>query len=156
MKAMQSRTYSATVLALASACLLAVAPAAPAAEPQAKETTAKDVGKKIGDAGKSVKDFSIEQRDEAVKNAKAALDDLDARIRRLSAKIEREWDSMDAATRRKSRETLEALNRQRNEAAEWYGGLKHSSKEAWEEVKGGFVKSYDSLKESLAKAKDKF
>jgi len=41
-------------------------------------------------------------------------------------------------------------------AAEWYGGLKHSSAESWEQVKTGFVKSYEVLKESFAKARKGF
>src|SRR5437899_2256442 len=55
--------------------------------------------------------------------------------------------------RKKARATLNALRRERNEAAEWYGGLKHSSAESWEQVKAGFVKSYEALKESFARAR---
>src|SRR5882762_7446781 len=51
---------------------------------------------------------------------------------------------------------LDELRRERNEAAEWYGGLKHSSAESWEQVKTGFVKSYEVLKESFAKARKGF
>jgi hypothetical protein len=63
---------------------------------------------------------------------------------------------MDQAARKKTRATLNALRRQRNEAAEWYGGLKHSSAEAWEQVKAGFVQSYEVLKESFTKAGKEF
>src|SRR6266568_2452965 len=59
----------------------------------------------------------------------------------------------DEAARRKARATLNALRRERNEVAEWYGGLKHGSAESWERVKAGFVKSYQALKESFAKAR---
>ena len=55
-----------------------------------------------------------------------------------------------------ARATLDALRRQRNELAEWYGGLKHSSAESWEQVKAGFVKSYEVLRESFAKARKEF
>ncbi len=60
---------------------------------------------------------------------------------------------MDQAARRKARATLNALRRERNEVAEWYGGLKHGSAESWEQVKAGFLKSYQALKESFAKAR---
>jgi len=80
------------------------------------------------------------------------LDDLDASIGRMERKLENEWDRMDQAARKNARATLNALRRQRNEAAEWYGGLQHSSAESWEQVKTGFVKSYAVLKESITKA----
>ena len=116
------------------------------------KTTAKDVGKKVDDAGKAIGSYTIAQRDQAIKSAQAALADVDARMRRMERKIDAGWDKMDAAARRKARATLSALHKERDEVAEWYGGLKHSSAEAWDEVKGGFVKSYEGLKQSFAKA----
>jgi Skp family chaperone for outer membrane proteins len=115
-------------------------------------TTAKDVGKKVDDAGKAIGSYTVAQRDQALKSARTALADLDARMRRMERKIDAGWDKMDAAARKKARATLSALHKERDEVAEWYGGLKHSSAEAWDEVKGGFVKSYEGLKESFAKA----
>ena len=58
------------------------------------------------------------QRDEALKKAKAALDDADARIGRMERKLESEWGRMDQAARKKARAALNALRRERNEAAE--------------------------------------
>ena len=116
------------------------------------KTTAKDVGKKVDDAGKAIGSYTIAQRNQAIKSAQTALADVDARMRRMERKIDAGWDKMDAAARRKARATLSALHKERDELAEWYGGLKHSSAEAWDEVKGGFVKSYEGLKESFAKA----
>ena len=140
--------------ALALGALLAGSPLSFAAE--STGTTAKDVARKAGETGRAIKDYTVAQRDEAIKNAKAALDDLDSRIGRLERKLDSEWERMDQAARKKSRATLNALRRERNEAAEWYGGLKHSSAESWEQVKAGFVKSYDVLKESFAKARKQF
>jgi predicted nucleic acid-binding Zn-ribbon protein len=127
-----------------------------AADTPAEKTTAKDVSTKAVETGRAIKDYTVAQRDEAVKQAKAALDDADARIRRMERKIDRDWDKMDQAARKKARETLNALHRERDEAAEWYGGLKHSSVESWEQVKAGFVKSYETLKESFARARKRF
>jgi len=134
--------------AFALAALFLVSPWSFAAEAPGK-TTAKDVSR-------TIKDYTVTQRDEAIKSAKAALDDLDTRIRSLERKLEREWDKMDQAARKKARATLDALRRERNEAAEWYGGLKHSSAESWEQVKTGFVKSYEVLRESFTKARKEF
>ena len=36
--------------------------------------------------------------------------------------------------------------------AEWYGGIKHSSDNAWDTVKQGFADAYRTLSESLAEA----
>jgi hypothetical protein len=139
--------------ALALAVLVSVSPWSLAAE---SKTTTGDISRKAAETGRAIKDYSVEQRDEAVKSAKAGLDELDASIRRLERKIASDWDKMDEAARRKARAALDALHRQRNEAAEWYGGLKHSSKEAWNEVKDGFAKSYDALSGAFAKARKAF
>ena len=116
------------------------------------KTTAKDVGRKAEDTGKAIGSYSIAERDQAIKSAQAAAADLDARLRRMERKVDREWDKMDDAARKKARATLNALHAERGELAEWLGGLKHGSAEAWDEVKGGFVKSYEALKQSFAKA----
>jgi hypothetical protein len=136
--------------------LLSVAPPGVAADTSSSRTTAKDISKKAGETSRAIKDYTVEQRDEAIKNAKTGLDDLDRRIGRMERKVDRDWDRMDESARKKARATLNALRRQRDEVAEWYGGLKHGSAEAWEEVKSGFVKSYEALKESFAKARKEF
>jgi len=151
---MKIRTFSFVIRSLALGALLAGSPLSPAAEPSG--TTAKDISRKAGETGRAIKDYTVEQRDEAIKNAKAALDDVDARIRRMERKLDNEWDKMDQAARKRARATLNALRRERNEAAEWYGGLKHSSAESWEQVKAGFAKSYEVLKESFARARKEF
>jgi hypothetical protein len=74
----------------------------------------------------------------------------------MERKLDNEWDKMDQAARKKARATLAALRRERNEVAEWYGGLKHSSAESWEQVKTGFVKSYEVLRDSFARARKEF
>lgn len=137
------------IRALVLGMLVAVSPWSFSAEAPADKTTAKDVSK-------AITGYTVTQRDEAVKSAKAAMDELDASIRRLERKTASEWDKMDEAARRKARATLDALHRQRNELSEWYGGLKHSSAEAWDEVKNGFSKSYDTLRGAFGKARKAF
>ena len=153
---MKIRTLAFSAQALALGVLLAVSPASPAAEAPGGKATAIDVSKKAGETGRALKDYTVAQRDEALKQAKAALDDADARIRRMERKLDNEWDKMDQTARKKSRAALNALRRERGELAEWYGGLKHSSAESWEQVKAGFVKSYDVLRESFARARKGF
>jgi hypothetical protein len=148
---MKTRTPAFPVPALALVALLAASPLSFAAE-----TTAKDVARKADETGRAIKDYTVAQRDEATRNAKAALDDVDRRIGRLERKLDGEWEQMDQVARKKARATLNALRRERNDTAEWYGGLKHSSAESWEQVKAGFVKSYEVLKESFRKARKEF
>ena len=145
-----------SVRALALVALVAVPLLPLAADPPASKPTAKDVSKKVGDAGKAIKDYTVAQRDEATRSAKAALEDADRRINRLERKLESDWERMDQAAREKARATLRALRKERNELAEWYGGLKHSSAEAWDQVKAGFAKSYQTLRESFVKAGKEF
>ena len=153
---MNIRISAFSVQAFALGALLTVLPLSFAAETSGKKTTAKDVSRKVDETGQAIKNYTVAQRDEAIKKAKAALDDLDVRIGRMERKLDNEWDRMDQAARKKARAALNALRRERNEAAEWYGGLKHSSAESWEQVKAGFVKSYEALKESFAKAMKAF
>jgi Skp family chaperone for outer membrane proteins len=136
-----------------SLALAAASPSSLAEEAPAGKTNAKEVSRKVEDAGKAIGGYTVAQRDQAIKSAQSALAGMDARLRRMERKIDREWDKMDEAARKKARATMSALRRERNDAAEWLGGLKHGSADAWDEVKGGFVKSYDALKRSFAKAR---
>jgi hypothetical protein len=153
---MKTRTIAFSVRALALGTLLAASPLSFAAEPSGNKSTAKGIAKKADETGRAIKNYTVAQRDEAIRSAKAALDDADRRIDRMERKLDSEWERMDQAARKRARATLDALRRERNEAAEWYGGLKHSSAESWEQVKTGFVKSYEVLKESFAKARKGF
>ncbi len=150
---MKTRIPVFSIATLVLGALLVALPVSFAADTSGKKTTAKDVSRKVDETGEAIKNYTVAQRDEAVKKAKAALDDADSSIRRMERKLDREWEKMDQAGREKGRETLSALRKERNELAEWYGGLKHGSAEAWEEVKAGFVKSYRALKESFSKAR---
>ncbi len=119
-------------------------------------TKMKDVKEKTEEAAQAIKNYSVNQRDEAVKKAKAAMDELDARINSMESRLDKKWSQMDQSAREKGRASLTALRKQRDEVAEWYGGLKHSSRKAWGDVKKGFLKSYQELRDSLDKAHSEF
>lgn len=127
-----------------------------AAQTSTHETATKDVKEKVTEAAQAIKKYSVDQRDEAVKKAKAALDDLDGRIDSMESQLNKKWDQMDQAARKKARATLTALRKQRSEVAEWYGGLKHGASNAWEDVKKGFLKSYQELGDAFDKAYREF
>jgi len=63
---------------------------------------------------------------------------------------------MDKTARQKARAGLRRLRQQRNQVAEWYGGLKSSSAKSWEQVKEGFSEAYKGLHDSWEKAKAEF
>jgi len=127
-----------------------------AAQNDTGKTSAKDVKQEVADVAESIKNYSAEKRDEAAQKAKAALDALDARIAALEARIDADWDKMDKAARERARASLNALHKQRLEAAEWYGSLKNSSAAAWEQMKKGFSAAYQATRDAWQKAESEF
>jgi hypothetical protein len=74
----------------------------------------------------------------------------------LQERIDDNWQNMSEAAREDARATLKALRQQRLLVAEWYGGLKNSSTEAWDHMKKGFSDAYQSLRGSWQKAEKEF
>ncbi|MCF7220353.1 hypothetical protein [Marilutibacter chinensis] len=98
--------------------------------------------------------YSVERRDEAVARARQATASIDVQIQRLQARIDADWSGMNDDARRRSRSALREIERGRNAAAEWYGGMRHGSSAAWKEVREGFVRSYDELARALRHARE--
>ena len=59
---------------------------------------------------------------------------------------------MDRAARLQATLDLSALRKERNDVAEWCGGLKHSSGLAWEDVISGSLKSVQGFRDAFSKA----
>lgn len=145
-----------TTACLLAAALLGVAPSGHASQHENEKTTAKEVRQEVADAAEAIKDYTADKRDEAAGKAKAALDALDARIDAMEKRIDRNWDKMDQAARERARSTLQALREQRVVVAEWYGGLKNSTAEAWEQTKAGFSDAYKALRRAWEKAEEEY
>ena len=148
---------AATVVSMFSAAVLIMVSAATFADQQTKsenKATSKDVKQETMEAIEAIKKYSIEKKDKAVREVKVVLEDLDARIDRMQSRIEKKWDEMDQTSREKARKTIQALRKKRNELSEWYGGLKHSSADAWDHVKEGFVEGYEALANAFDKAEN--
>jgi hypothetical protein len=122
----------------------------------ADKTTSGEVTKEVKEAVDAIRSYSSDQRDEALKKVKVAIADLDARIEELERRLEKTWDQTDQKARRKARATLKSLRRKRNDLAEWYGGMQHSSAKAWQHVKKVFFDSYEALAEAYDKAVREF
>ncbi|HKJ05761.1 MAG TPA: hypothetical protein VJ974_09205 [Geopsychrobacteraceae bacterium] len=141
---------------LTIALLVFVSGNAVASSHQDGETTATDVKKEAVETYDTLKNYTVEQRDEAMKFAEEKLSKLDSRIEKLQGTLDRKWQNMSDASRKKTRQTLNQLKQQREKAAEWYGGMQHSSSEAWIEVKKGFADSYERLEKAFIEAKSHY
>ena len=117
-------------------------------------TGAEEVEEEVAEAMRAIRSFSAEQKDDAVAQAKQALKKLDAQIDRMEQQMRDGWSDLDRAARQKSRAALQRLREQRNELAEWYGGMKHGSLDAWERLKEGFLKSYGKLEQAFQEARN--
>ena len=104
----------------------------------------------------AIKDYSIDKKEQVMAKAKDALDKMDVKIDELEKRSSEQWQDMSEASREQSRQALRELRKKRNEIAEWYGGMKHSTASAWDEMKKGFIDSYHSLQQAFDKASGKF
>lgn len=146
-------------------CAVALAlwlPPTTAQEPQKSSTDAEkqqrqEMRKEVDEAVDAINRYSIERRKEAVARARQALEAADRRADRLQENIDERWNRMDAAARQRSQDAMADLRRRRVELGEWTGGLKHGSRDVWDDVKAGFVRSYRDFIEALdrIRAQDK-
>lgn len=120
------------------------------------KTSIKAVKQEAQDLMKALKSYGADQRDEAVQQAGKTLDKLDKRIDALETDIKDNWEQMSKAARKETRENLKVLRDQRNEVAEWYGSMKTSSADAWEEMKKRFSNAYDALSNAWAESVKEF
>jgi hypothetical protein len=120
------------------------------------KTTLKDVDQEVKEAVEAIKNYSSNQRDEAIKQVSDAIEKLDARIDDLEIRVEKKWGRMNQSARDKARAALKSVRKKRNELAEWYGGMQHSSSNAWQHVKKGFLDSYETLSKAYDQAVKEF
>jgi chromosome segregation ATPase len=117
-----------------------------------EKTTKKKMKEEVLEATEMIKKYSVEQRDEAVKSMKSTLNDMDNRIEEMESDLNEKWGRMSKSAREQKQKSIRALKKKRNEVAEWYGGLKHGSANAWNEIKSGFSNAYKALGEAMNKA----
>jgi len=126
------------------------------AAPASDKTSLEDVKKESKDLVQTLKGYSAAQRDEAIARIKVTLDDLDQRITVLEATIDANREKMDKAAREKARVSLQELRKERTKVAEWYGSLKSSSADAWEQTKKVFSEAYLGLNNEWEKVEKEF
>lgn len=131
-----------------------VVPASLATEqPGAGQDKVGSVQEETAQAIEAIKQYSAAQRDQALARAKALIEELDVRITGLKTWMDQHWDSMQAAARQHAQDTLSQLESQRADLAKAYDTLETSSSSAWEDVKQGFLKSYQTLRKAFDEAK---
>ena len=153
---MKTQKSATAILVLITALFFVMSSIGYTAQTAPQGASAGEVKEKTAQALQAISKYTADQRDEAVRKAKEALNDLDNRIDGLQSQLNQKWDRMNQSARTKARETLTALQKQRTAVAEWYGGLQHSSRSAWEDVKTGFLNSYHQLQHALDKASGEF
>lgn len=145
----------ALIIGTLSAILLVILPVA-FMRRAALDKSARRVRKQFGKTAEALKDYSSEQKEKALNKAKKSLDDLDSRIAVMEDDLYEKWDRMDQETRNMYRSNLNEFRKQRSQVAEWFGAMSHSSENAWEDMKEGFINSYRELQNSFEKAGSAF
>lgn len=143
------------VLGMISAFLLVILPVAYMRRTSA-ERSARRVRKHFGKTVEAIRDYSSQQRDKAMNKAAKSLEELDSRLDAMEEALYEKWDQMDRETRDSCRKALREFRAQRGRVAEWYGAMRYSSENAWENMKEGFLDSYREIKESLERAAGSF
>lgn len=119
-------------------------------------TAGSNVSKDVKEAALALEAYTVEQKDTAVAKAGEMMGAFDKRIASMEGNLQANYKEMQESTKDKYNKNLQALRKQRNELSEWYGSMKYSSDEAWQDVKNGFAKSYDFLVNAWDNAENEF
>lgn len=114
------------------------------------------VQKEMSETMESISRYSVKQRDQAMAAAREELAELEGNIDSLQEDINGQWDQLSDAAKDQWGDTLAALQEKRIEASEWYGKVKHSSADAWDEMKQGYVAAISELKQAWKKASEEY
>lgn len=92
-----------------------------------------------------IRQYSVESKELAGEKAKEIMADIDKRIQILEDAIADTTNNMRDSMRDAKIKTIVKLKEQRQSLDTWYQKFRNSSKDAWEEIKQGFIRSYDSF-----------
>jgi hypothetical protein len=151
---MKSTNRSIATIAFLGAAVLATGCDTSEAKPSAGPPTGtqkqlQKASKETQEAVQATKDYAYAVRAEFVKDMQNELAAINRTLQQLSDKVERSNNAAKADAKAK----LQAL---RDKAAQLQGELekaRNAQEAAWGEVKAGFKKSHDDLKESMAQAR---
>lgn len=155
-------THSRCALALALFAISSVVSHAQTTAPAAPTTMARppDSAPSRADEAREAVDrlrgYSVARREEAVAQARQSAEQLDRQISQLQTDVQTRWDSLGQDVRSSMGAAMADVTTRRTQLAEWYGGMRHGSDQAWDEVRGGFVASYHELSDAFRRAKARF
>lgn len=150
-------TIPTRILSVSCALALAIAFAAwprPSWSADKPTPSRAEVQKEVSEALEALRQYSIDQRDEALRRARQTLDELDERMEQREAELRDRWSEMSKEARMQAGAAEEKLKERREELAEWYGGLKHGSRNAWDELKKGFSRAYGEFSKAWKQSDD--
>lgn len=150
-----------SIAVLVAAMPMAAAQDAPQQAPPETAPTPGQAQEATDEAGErrrleALREVSAQRRDEAVDTARRAAEDLDRQMETLQRQMDEGWDRMSEVAQARSRASMADLRQRRNALAEWLGGMRHGSGAAWNEIRSGFVNSYEELAEAMRKARAEF
>jgi predicted nucleic acid-binding Zn-ribbon protein len=122
----------------------------------ADKTTLNDIKQNMKETANAVANYSSAQRKDAIKNIKASLKKIDTEISQMERKLKDKTQKMDQVSRDKSQAALNTLRTQREQVARWYSNMENSTDAGWQDVKTGFLKSYQTLEGAFSKAAANF
>ena len=108
-----------------------------------------DVKKEINETLQAIASTTEEQRDQAKLKAEELVGRLDTEIRNLEAEIDKRSGEMTWAAKLRLNSNLRQLKRRRNDLAKRYDALREDTKQAWEDIKSGFVDGVRAVTEKL-------
>jgi len=107
------------------------------------------VSKETKEAAKEINDYAYAQRVEFAEKMKVQLNDIKKELDLLSAKLE----NANEAVKTEGKAKIQVLRDQVAALDKQLEGIKDANESTWEEVKAGFRKSYDEVKDSFQQAR---
>ena len=150
-----SACFLAGVVGLAHAQTAIPAPPPPATSMRPVEA-APPPPDKADERVERLREYSALRRQEALEQARRSAEQLDAEIAGLQQDVQARWQSMGQDARHRMTAAMTDVRTRRTRLAEWYGGMRHASDQAWGEVRTGFVASYRELSDAFARARSQF
>lgn len=126
------------------------------ADTSSDKTSMQEVKQETEDLLQTFKAYTVDQKEEAIRSTNAALHNLDKRIDALETEVDESWETMNRDVRKKARDSLKSMRKQRIQVAQWYGRLQESTGNAWEQMKDGFSDAYERLHEAWEKSEREF
>ena len=119
-------------------------------------TTFEMVQQETEDLMQTIGSYTADKKDEAVEAAQESMNKIDQRLDALEAEVDQHFDQMSDAAREEARESMKMLRDKRNQLAEWYGSMKASSADSWENMKDGFAGAYQDLAQAWEETAKEF